>query len=340
MTPKHVWKSPPKKILIVPRDQERSCSIARSIVDFIKREYQVEVLTDPVYTAFIPGAIAVHAPAPSKGSVGFTSQEMKDGWQNDIDLCIAIGGDGTLLHATSMFPLRCPPICGFSAGSLGFLMPFDPDKYEQVLTDIFAGKSELLHRRRIAVHVTKIGEPTSDAYPVSSLLNEVVVRRWSRLKGVCELHCEVDGQHLANFQGDGVIVSSATGSTAYSMAAGGPLVHPAVGALVITPLASMTLASRAIVLPGDATIRLHCVHGEAAIETKYGRKMDRSEQIVVRNSPHSVPMFTREGRLIDWVGDLRDRLHYNLQLRRRASDPLRSAGGDNTQDDNLRQEDF
>ena len=89
------------------------------------------------------------------------------------------------------------------------------------------------------------------------LLNEAVVKRQNRLSGVSEIQVFVDDEYLAKFKGDGLIIASPTGSTAYSMAAGGSIVHPHIDALLLTPLNSFTLASRPLLLPGHALIRLH-----------------------------------------------------------------------------------
>ena len=183
------------------------------MVAFLQSEYGLEAFTEPDNIVGLPNAKTATIPAPSTSTYGTHDQDAN--WQDQMDLCIAIGGDGTLLHATSLFPNKCPPMVGFSAGSLGFLMSFNPEHYHQVLRMVLNGQHALINHNRLSVYITPLDESPNESpkirHPVRTLLNEVVVRRDATLVGICELQCKVDGQHLATFQGDGVIVSSATG---------------------------------------------------------------------------------------------------------------------------------
>ncbi len=258
-------------------------------------------------------------------------------WQDTIDLCICVGGDGTLLHVSSLFPHKVPPTLPFGCGSFGFLMPFSPAKLEPILTSLFASQLRIFNRSRLAFKLGGVkgtdrrGAPIVPPFSIDDtecyhLLNEVVLKHTYGLNinaGISEIECRIDGEFLAKFQGDGLMIASPTGSTAYSMAAGGSIVHPALRCLLLSPIAPMTLSSRPIILPGQSTITLKPIHDSVLLEGKYGRVIQPEEVVTVRRSEYPIPVFARTGVTEDWVQDMGTRLNYSRLVRvRQQDDPV------------------
>ncbi|CDH51827.1 atp-nad kinase [Lichtheimia corymbifera JMRC:FSU:9682] len=183
----------------------------------------------------------------------------KNEYTRTVDFAITLGGDGTLLHLASLFPKAAPPVVSFSLGTLGFLMSFRLKHFRRVLNDMTAGKMSLMLRmrlfcslhqpdgRRISVEGKEVGD--------RQVMNEVTLHR-GRFPHLTSLGCFVDGEYLTECVADGLIVSTPTGSTAYSLSAGGPIVHPSVQSLVMTPICPRSLSFRTVLLPPSANIRL------------------------------------------------------------------------------------
>lgn len=170
-----------------------------------------------------------------------------------VDLVIAFGGDGTLLNAASAIA-HSPddtPILGVNLGRLGFLTEVARTDLTTSLDALRAGRFTIETRLMIVGRVRHGGAVTAERLA----LNDVVVTR-TALSRMIELDVEVDGRAVCQVKADGLIVATATGSTAYNLSAGGPIVHPGVDALVLTPIAPHMLSNRPIVLPATAVITL------------------------------------------------------------------------------------
>jgi NAD+ kinase len=178
-----------------------------------------------------------------------TRESLADG----VDVVLAFGGDGTLLDAAGVIAHSSSdaPIVGVNLGRLGFLTEIDRSELTATLDDLVRG------RGRIETRVMLEGRVESAAgQPAERLaLNDIVVTR-SALSRMTEMDITVDGPFVTDVKADGLIVATATGSTAYNLSAGGPIVHPSVDALVLTPIAPHTLTHRPLVLPASAAITL------------------------------------------------------------------------------------
>jgi NAD kinase len=205
-------------------------------------------------------------------------------------------------------------------------MPFNPDICEQYLTTLLEGKMRVFNRDRIVFQVqdaptnASVVPPPFDENDITcyELLNEVVLKQSYGLHvgvGISEIECRVDGHLLARFQGDGLMIASPTGSTAYSMAAGGSIVHPNVSCLLLTPICPMTLSSRPVILPGDCTIQIKPMFNSVVLEGKYGGVIQPNQCVVVRLSKYPMPVFTRSTVTSDWVEDMGSRLNYARRVR-------------------------
>ncbi|MFT7598510.1 MAG: NAD+ kinase [Acidimicrobiales bacterium] len=167
-----------------------------------------------------------------------------------LDLCVSIGGDGTMLRAVQLTVHEGVPVLGINAGQLGYLTEFDPDSLEDALTDWAAG---LLHtQERMLLEVTVEG---ASGVSKSLALNEVVLAAATNTRAVA-VDAAISGNHFTSYLADGVIVATPTGSTAYSLSAGGPIVEPEFEALVLTPVAPHMVFDRSLVLAPSTEVRL------------------------------------------------------------------------------------
>lgn len=167
------------------------------------------------------------------------------------DLILIFGGDGTILRSLQLLP-KPTPILGINMGEVGFLTVVDPESAFYMIDDIVAG-FEVTERARLSVKRNHADLPCA--------MNEAVVLT-SRPSKMAHFRIHVDGKLLEEFRADGVVLSTPTGSTAYSMSAGGPIVDPRVDAIVIVPLAPYKLSSRPWIIPGTSEIKLELLREE------------------------------------------------------------------------------
>lgn len=179
------------------------------------------------------------------------------------DLVVALGGDGTLLRAARVAGSK--PILGANIGSLGFLTEVTTDEIVNVLKDVFDGKCSYEERMNLQALVFRKGECIAQY----DALNDIVVNKGA-LSRVIEMKVSIDENYLATYTADGLIVSTPTGSTAYSLSAGGPIVNPRMSAIVATPICPHTLAIRSMILSGEQKIDIeintgHSLFGEPEV---------------------------------------------------------------------------
>jgi NAD+ kinase len=165
------------------------------------------------------------------------------------DLVIAIGGDGTLLHAARNVAARDVPLVGINRGRLGFLTDVTPEHLREALNAILAGKYLAERRLTLAAHLGKRAKGASFA------LNDVVLQKGDTGR-LLDFTTEVDSVYVNTHRGDGLIVATPTGSTAYALSCGGPIIQPNVDALVMVPICPHTLSDRPLVLPSSSEIRV------------------------------------------------------------------------------------
>ena len=167
------------------------------------------------------------------------------------DLLIVLGGDGTLLSVARLKEVETIPILGINLGGLGFITETFKEETFQVLEKIIAGDFETEKRLMLKATVYRgekiIGE--------SKVLNDIVINKGA-LARIIDLETYIDGSYLTTFKADGLILSTPTGSTAYSLAAGGPVLYPSLNAIVVNPICPHTLTNRPIVLPDSVSVRV------------------------------------------------------------------------------------
>lgn len=178
------------------------------------------------------------------------------------DLAIVVGGDGTLLNAARSLAEADVAVLGVNLGRLGFLADVSPDEMHERLDEILAGQYEEEHRSLLHASVLRDGRTVSE----SDALNDVVIHKWD-IARMIEVDTTIDGRFLNSLRADGLIVSTPTGSTAYALSGGGPILDPALQALVLVPICPHTLSNRPIVVSDQVEIEI-VLHGNNSTEAQ------------------------------------------------------------------------
>ena len=199
------------------------------------------------------------------------------------DLVVVLGGDGTFLSAARSVRMHGPPLVGINLGSLGFLTEIQRRDVTSALTTILKGEAEEERRLMLAVRVLCNGRLLSSY----TALNDVVLAK-SSLARTVRLRVEVDGHPVSSYRSDGLIISTPTGSTAYSLSAGGPLVHPAMDAILITPICPHALTNRPLLIPARASVGVSRSSGtdpiHLTVDGQTGGPFGPRDRIEVRRS--------------------------------------------------------
>ena len=210
----------------------------------------------------------------------------------ESDMLIAFGGDGTIVRAARLSAGSGVPILGINFGRLGFLAELQPEQLLGELQALVSGQYRLEERMMLHADLVRDGKTLRSF----EALNDVVVSRGSMAR-VVRVDVHVDGQYLANYVSDGIVVSTATGSTAYSLAAGGPVLDPCLRDILLTPIAPHLSIDRTLVLPDTAAVRLAVCAGYEAMCTVDGQvveALDDGDVVAVAASRHAC-RFVRMG---------------------------------------------
>ena len=168
-----------------------------------------------------------------------------------IELALVLGGDGTILQFSNQLSDRDIPILGINMGHLGYLAQTDSANVEEALERVLSGDYHLMERMTLSGHIIKEGQTVAK----ETALNDVVITRSGRLQVLC-FNIYINGKLLKNYNADGVILSTPTGSTAYNLSAGGPIVDPGAEILIFTPIAPHTLMNRSLVLKATDNVEI------------------------------------------------------------------------------------
>jgi NAD+ kinase len=242
-------------------------------------------------------------------SAGMTGHDTADvaAIGTQCDLGLVVGGDGTMLGIGRQLARHGVPLVGINQGRLGFVTDIPFGEYRNVLPPMLAGEYEEDQRTLMHARVVRDGITVFDALA----MNDVVVNRGAT-SGMVELRVEVDGHFVANQRADGLIVASPTGSTAYALSAGGPMLHPANPSWVLVPIAPHTLSNRPIVLPDSVEIAIELVAGRDAsanFDMQSLASLLHGDRITVRRSQHKVRFLHPKGWT--YFDTLRKKLHWN-----------------------------
>lgn len=332
------WNKPPKSVLVIKKIRDASLlqpfkelcvflTESKNMIVYVERK----VLEDPEIANDESFGVVIKKFC--------TFREDYDDISDRVDFIICLGGDGTLLYASSLFQESVPPVMAFHLGSLGFLTPFNFDTYQSQVTQIIEGNAAIILRSRLKVKVVK--EPREKKKAVQDrgeekglivkngeseisrrtvqyqVLNEVVVDRGPS-SYLSNVDLFLDGHLITTVQGDGVIVSTPTGSTAYAVAAGASMIHPNVPAILITPICPHSLSFRPIVVPAGVELKIMlCPDARNTAWVSFdGRKRQEichGDSITITTSCYPVPSICFRDPVNDWFESLAECLHWNVR---------------------------
>jgi NAD+ kinase len=208
------------------------------------------------------------------GALGTTRHKIAE----ESDLLLVLGGDGTLLAAAREAAERAVPVLPINMGSLGFLTSFTVEELYPALENVLAGRATINERVLLLVERVNAGQIVTQ----QRVLNDAVLHKGT-LAHMIELELFIDGGFVCRYRADGLIVATPTGSTAYSMSAGGPIVHPAVESILITPICPHTLSDRPVIVPDTSIVELRLSESADAVfltlDGQTGVPMQRGDRV-------------------------------------------------------------
>lgn len=233
-----------------------------------------------------------------------------DGYNFDVDFVISMGGDGTFLKAASRVESKEVPIMGINMGRLGFLANVSPDEIERSINALYSGEYTAEEHAVIKLETEK-GNIGVSPYA----LNDIALLKRDNASMISISTC-INGEHLVTYQADGLIISTPTGSTAYSLSNGGPIIVPQTGVMCLTPVAPHSLNLRPIVIPDNSlitiTIESRSHNFLVAIDGR-SEKVNEKTKLTIRKAKHSVKIIKRRGK--DFFNTLHDKMMWGIDTR-------------------------
>ena len=256
------------------------------------RERKYDVIVDHETISYLPEG----NPVPREAMASYNPQ-----------FAIVLGGDGTLLAAARVFAQSCVPILGVNLGSLGFLTEVTLSELYVNLEAAINGSCEMDSRTMLCCQLWRGGQLISE----HDALNDIVAAQGA-IARMSDFSVAVDGRFVSNYKADGLIVATPTGSTAYSLAAGGPVVVPTVDALIITPISPHALTNRPLVVQGGVEVKVSASLREneafLTVDGQVGIPLQNGDEIVCRRSGRCVKLMRVNGNRFFEV--LRNKLHW------------------------------
>jgi NAD+ kinase len=268
----------PKRVGIVPKVSSAEATETAHVVAQFLRNRKVEVITD-------------------EAAIG-----------READLVVVLGGDGTLIHAAALLDGRAAPILGINMGSLGFMTETPQSEMYPMLETVMAGQATMSPRMKLRVHLHQGG--SSERALDTEVLNDVVISK-SPFSRMAELDVRCSRQYVSTLKADGVIVASPTGSTAYALAAMGPILYPTMRGVVLAPICPHTLTQRPLVVPDDETLDIVLMNDAETFLTLDGRKgpaLQRGDRVQVKQSYNRVLLVANPK--LDFFAILRAKLRW------------------------------
>lgn len=224
-----------------------------------------------------------------------------------VDVVVVLGGDGTMLGAARLVAEKGIPILGVNLGGLGFITEVNRSDIFTAIETMLKGECSVEERIMIQADIVRNGEVMT----TYTVLNDVVITKGA-LARIIDLETYVDHSYVTTFKSDGLIISTPTGSTAYNLSAGGPIVHPVLDCIVLTPICPHTLTNRPIVLSGDSLIEVG-LRSESedvflTLDGQIGVSLEKGDVVEVKKSPHKTRLFLPCER--DYFQVLREKLKW------------------------------
>ena len=273
---------PIRKVAIVVKPEHAEANATAAKLSDWLSERSIELLNGPVASGDPNGAEAIAG----------------------ADLIVVLGGDGTMLGTARMIGDASIPVLGINHGSLGYLTDFRIEEMFPALESVLRGEYEI--DRRVMLDIYHRGKERS-----SRVLNDVVINK-AALARIIEIEVKLDGLFVNSFRADGLIVATPTGSTAYNLSAGGPIIYPSMNAIVLTPICPFTLTNRPIVVPDTSEIELTVKNENEGVilslDGQTGLEIEAGETVSIRKSSVTFDLFQPANR--NYFDVLRNKLKW------------------------------
>lgn len=214
-----------------------------------------------------------------RGASVKNAKKISENEYTGMDVILVLGGDGTLLSVAKEASNLNLPVIGINLGRLGFLAEIEREEIEEGLNKLFAGDYEI--EERMMLHAVLLDGKETTA------LNDIVVTRASSTLKILDLDIFIDDEYVDDFKADGIIIATPTGSTAYSLSAGGPIVDPSLNSMIVTPVCPHKMYSRTIIVPPEKTVTVKCkaaIDNEAVVaaDSEILGKLSGNETVVIQ----------------------------------------------------------
>ncbi|KAL0233173.1 hypothetical protein GEMRC1_011918 [Eukaryota sp. GEM-RC1] len=303
---------PPTSVFVVCKPNEESLLLTSCILRYLS-SHDLYLFVEPdMVESFAALSLKLEPLNTDKGDM--------------VDLVVTVGGDGTVIHASSYFPKVKPLFIPIHTGSLGFLSSFNHDEYELAISSALSSDFKTTLRYCLSGNITKNNRHFTALNEVS-IERSRHISRWSGLIGtgsVLEMHrplmqCYCDNKLINTVVADGLLIVTTTGSTAYSLSAGGACVHPEIPAILITPICPVSRCSRPILLPGTAKITvkvLNCFHASLSVFYDGNSLNEVHEGDVVEVTLDEFPVRTicKSNSTVDWFTNLETSFAWNNRV--------------------------
>jgi len=284
-----------KKIgLIVNDEKDRDFKITHLFIDKLKSNNIV---------VYVQKNILSKIDIPNQGNLKIFSSPY-----NQVDMVFSLGGDGTLLRAARLVAKESIPVCGINLGGLGFLTQIGIHELERYLKCILEGKYKIEERMMLSGYI----ERDQDRIGHFHCLNDIVVAKklFARL---IHLEAYINDEYVIHYAADGLVMSTSTGSTAYSLSAGGPIIYPSIKSMVITPICPHTLSARALVIPSNDIFKV-IVHSAGkdvmlTVDGQQGFDLEENDIIIIKESNRKTRLVTFPEK--SFYGILRKKLKWS-----------------------------
>ena len=268
-----------KKIGILVKAQQAAIDKAKELETWLKAK-GIEVLTKQ------------NVPSPIDSKECLVENIPKA--PSDLSCVVVLGGDGTFLSAIRWIQDTGVPILGMNLGAFGFLTESSASRLFPIMEDIISGAFTTEERILLSARVLRDGE----AVTCQTVLNDVVVNK-EALARIAHIKTYIDDYYLTTFKADGLIVCTPTGSTAYSLSAGGPIVHPSLKTIILTPICPFTLTNRPLILPDTVIVKIELDERDSNVfltfDGQVGLEVTHEDSIVIQKAPHTIHMLRPPG---------------------------------------------
>lgn len=256
----------------------------------------VAVVLDKIIKQLRTQSVKVFLPEETAALLGYSELALpRDIMKNQIDLAITLGGDGTLLSTTRDIAAAGIPICGINLGRLGFLTEVELPEVDDKITKLIHRDYEIEERLMLDAIVRKDGHDMN----ISSALNDVVITKggFSRM---LRLQLHIDDVFTANYQADGLIIATSTGSTGYSLSAGGPIINPNLKIVLITPICPHTLSARSLIISSDEKVRVTPESANAdvvlTVDGQIVHHLTPGDEVIIKRTAYSAKFVKFAGK--------------------------------------------